>query len=123
MNAVPVTYLQSPVPQMPQRSVYVSGNDVYSYAPNQPAFIQPGVHVYGNDASLLQLSRHYQPYVAPSYVPYCGLAAGRGTKDKDKEDIDLKAGCASRGILSESIDDFKVSNAFTLRQQVCLRNN
>ena len=107
IGAAPVTYLQSPVPQM-QRSVYVSGSDMYQYAPNQHTYIQPGVPVYGNEGSLLQMPRPYQPYVQSSYIPFCGLAAGRGTKDKDKEDGDRKSGCVTRGIFPESIDSLKV---------------
>lgn len=105
VNAVSVTYLPSPVHQIPQRNVYVSANEVYSYAPNQHALVQPGLPMYGSDASLLQM---YRPYVQPSFVPYCESAASRGAKDKDRDDGDLKSGCVSRGIFSENIDDLKV---------------
>lgn len=62
--------------------------------------------MYGNsETSLLQL---YRPFVQPSDIPYCRLAAGRGAKDKDKDDSDIKNGCVSRGIFPENIDDLKV---------------
>lgn len=115
IGAAPVTYLQSPVPQV-QRSVYVGGNDMYQYAPNPHTYIQPSVPLYSNETSLLQLTRPYQPFVQHPYVQYCGLAAGRGTKDKDKEDSDLKSGCVSRGIFTENIDNLKVPFAKFINQ-------
>ena len=105
MGPAPVTYFQPPVNPL-QRSLYVSNSDVYQYSPNQHPYIQHGVPVYANEP-LLQLSRPYHQFVQPQYTAF-GLAAGRGLKDKDKEDNDLSSGCVGRGIFSESIDDLKV---------------
>jgi len=105
MGPAPVTYFQPPVNPL-QRSLYVSNSDVYQYSPNQHPYIQHGVPVYANEP-LLQLSRPYHQFVQPQYTAF-GLAAGRGLKDKDKEENDLSSGCVGRGIFSESIDDLKL---------------
>ena len=119
VNGIPVTYLQSPVQQMqPARNMFVNSSDqrvgVY-FPPNQQTFIQ-SVPVYSNEASLLQMSPHqYQPYIPPPYYPYAP-AAGRGTREKDKDESDLDKNpeykeCVSRGILAENLNgDLKVSS-------------
>ncbi|XP_065067691.1 roquin-1-like [Rhopilema esculentum] len=126
MNAVPVTYLQSPVPQVPARSIYVSNGeqrlDLYPYPHNQATYIQPGVPFFQNDTPLLQLSRTYQPYMQPQFIPYCATVADRGTKEKDRDETELernlefKKSCVSRSILSDSMcDELKLDSGLTSR--------
>ena len=114
MQSVP--YIQSPVPPQMQptpQNVYMSSEQqMYQYPANQQSYIRSVPQAYQSE-NLLQFSP-YQPYIRSHIIQY-NHAAGRGTKDKDKEEneldrsMELRKGCITRGMFPDSLgDDLKV---------------